>query len=178
MIENTKVRKLLSYFLSVPAETNYHHLYPLESTYSGQVEDMASLTNSDASPRKGMGILYTTSWLCHWFRNLMSSAVGSWTFEVRDSWFAVLTVRWQNHDIVGRQRELNPRPHNNEQKLAHKELAIRWNPEKIVFKVSASKRTLVTKRGCPKRGFKDWYMALMNWLTTAISGKMQEMVVF
>lgn len=38
--------------------------------------------------------------------------------------------------------------------------------------------TRKNKKGYPKRGFKDWYMALMNWLTTAISGKMQEMVVF
>ena len=32
-------------------------------------------------------------------------------------------------------------------------------------------------KGVPLRGFKDWYMALMNWVTTAISGKMQEKVV-
>ena len=37
---------------------------------------------------------------------------------------------------------------------------------------------MMQKVGAPSRGFKDYHMVLFDWLTTAISGKMQEMVVF
>ena len=82
-------------------------------------------------------------------------------------------LKWKS----GTWKSLNPEP-VEKGKWAHKIQTIWVTPKNHAATQAKLQSTRKNKKGYPKRGFKDWYMALMNWLTTAISGKMQEMVVF